>query len=105
MITVEIMDTGTNVDVDIPGKEPEVNAAIEFEGETLKIGGNGLSAYEIALEHGFEGSEEEWLESLKGKDGYTPVKGVDFFTESDKSDMVSAVIAALPVYNGEVVSV
>ena len=26
---------------------------------------HGLSAYEIALEHGFVGTEEEWLESLK----------------------------------------
>lgn len=25
----------------------------------------GKSAYEIAVEHGFEGTEEEWLESLK----------------------------------------
>ncbi len=52
---------------------------------------DGKSAYEIAMEHGFEGSEEEWLESLhgedgkdgadgtNGKDGYTPVKGVDYF--------------------------
>lgn len=32
-------------------------------------GTNGLSAYEIAKNHGFEGSEEEWLESLKGADG------------------------------------
>lgn len=32
-------------------------------------GGNGKSAYEIALEHGFVGTEAEWLESLKGKDG------------------------------------
>ncbi len=32
-------------------------------------GANGLSAYEIAKNHGFEGSEAEWLESLKGKDG------------------------------------
>lgn len=30
---------------------------------------NGLSAYEIAVEHGFSGSEEEWLESLKGEKG------------------------------------
>ena len=30
---------------------------------------NGKSAYEIAVENGFEGSVEEWLESLKGKDG------------------------------------
>lgn len=30
---------------------------------------NGKSAYEIAVEHGFEGTEEEWLLSLKGRDG------------------------------------
>ena len=28
-------------------------------------GESGASAYEIAVEHGFEGTEEEWLESLK----------------------------------------
>lgn len=32
-------------------------------------GQNGLSAYEIAKNNGFEGSEPEWLESLKGIDG------------------------------------
>ena len=32
----------------------------------------GYSAYEIALIHGFEGTEEEWLESLKA----TPPSGV-----------------------------
>lgn len=32
-------------------------------------GENGLSAYETALAYGFAGSEEEWLASLKGKDG------------------------------------
>ena len=29
----------------------------------------GYSAYEIALIHGFEGTEEEWLASLKGEKG------------------------------------
>lgn len=29
----------------------------------------GYSAYEIALQHGFEGTEEEWLQSLHGRDG------------------------------------
>ena len=38
-------------------------------------------------------------------DGYTPVKGVDYYTEADKTEMVNAVIAALPVYDGEVVEV
>ena len=32
-------------------------------------GQNGLSAYEVAVENGFEGTEVEWLESLKGDDG------------------------------------
>lgn len=35
-------------------------------GEQLE---NGKSAYELALEHGFKGTEEEWLESLHGNDG------------------------------------
>jgi hypothetical protein len=48
---------------------------------------DGKSAYELAVEHGFEGSEEEWLESLKGKDGKTPEKGIDYFTESDKQEI------------------
>ena len=42
---------------------------------------------------------------IRGKDGKTPVEGIDYFTEDDKSEMVSAVIAALPVYNGEVMVV
>ena len=45
---------------------------------TLKNGTNGLdgtngqdgkSAYDIAVEQGFQGTEAEWLESLKGQDG------------------------------------
>lgn len=32
----------------------------------------GDSAYETALKHGFEGTEQEWLESLIGKTGETP---------------------------------
>lgn len=61
---------------------------------------DGDSAYQIALNNGFEGTEEEWLASLKGDpgvagsdgkdgsngkdgkdgaDGYTPIKGRDYF--------------------------
>jgi len=32
----------------------------------------------------------------RGFPGYAPQVGVDYFTEEDKSDMVSAVLAALP---------
>lgn len=37
----------------------------------------GDSAYEIAVKNGFEGSETEWLESLKGEDGTNGKDGVD----------------------------
>ena len=37
-----------------------------------------------------------------GADGRTPVKGTDYWTNADKQEMINAVIAALPVYNGEV---
>lgn len=40
-----------------------------------------------------------------GVDGYTPVKGKDYFTETDKAEIVSSVIAALPVYDGSVTAV
>ena len=38
-------------------------------------GGSGASAYDIAIENGFEGTEAEWLESLKGSDGTDGAKG------------------------------
>ena len=53
----------------------------------------GKSAYEIALDCGFEGTPEEWLETLKGD---KPVKGVDYFTASDKDELIAEVLASLP---------
>lgn len=75
-------------------------------------GGDGKSAYEIAVDNGFVGTEQEWLASLKGvkgdkgdtgntgktglqgekgdpgvkgADGKTPVRGVDYWTSEDIS--------------------
>lgn len=73
-------------------------------------GADGKSAYEIAVEHGFEGSEDDWLKSLKGADGKngvdgkTPKKGTDYFTEADIAEITNKVIANLPKYNGEVIT-
>lgn len=41
---------------------------------TLK-GEDGDSAYEIAVENGFAGTEAEWLKSLKGEQGIQGPKG------------------------------
>ena len=38
-------------------------------GKDGKDGVNGKSAYQIAVDNGYIGTELEWLESLKGKDG------------------------------------
>lgn len=35
-----------------------------------------------------------------GADGKTPVKGTDYYTAADKTEMVDLVLAALPVWNG-----
>lgn len=43
-------------------------------------GQDGKSAYEIAVENGFEGTEEEWLASLKGSDGQNGQDGEDGFS-------------------------
>lgn len=76
-------------------------------------GHNGLSAYDIAKNSGFIGTEEDWLESLKGErgekgqngaDGKTPVKGIDYFTETDIAEITNKVIADLPKYSGEVIA-
>ena len=48
---------------------------------TGEPGQDGKSAYEIAVENGFEGTEEEWLSSLQGEDGYSPT-----ITENAEND-------------------
>lgn len=52
-------------------------------------GKDGKSAYEIAVEHGFTGTENEWLQSLKGadgKDGITPDMS-EYATKADIADL------------------
>lgn len=53
----------------------------------------GKSVYELAQETGFAGTLSDWLESLKAP---APEKGIDYFTDQDKSDFVQLVLDALP---------
>lgn len=39
-------------------------------------------------------------DGLDGKDGKTPEKGVDYFTEEDKTELVASVLNALPTWEG-----
>lgn len=36
----------------------------------------------------------------KGKDGHTPQKSIDYWTEADKTQIVSDVLSSLPTWNG-----
>lgn len=59
---------------------------------TVESGRNGKSAYEMAVENGFVGTEAEWLESLKGddgKDGTNGKAGVDGKDGADGKDGVN----------------
>lgn len=40
-----------------------------------------------------------------GKDGYTPIRGTDYWTDADKNVIISDVLSALPAYKGESVNV
>ena len=50
----------------------------------------------------YEDFTEEQLAALKGEpgedgqDGYTPIKGTDYYTEEDKNEIVQLVLDSLP---------
>ncbi len=48
-----------------------------IQGEKGETGATGKSAYEIAVENGFVGTEEDWLASLKGETGAAGQNGQD----------------------------
>jgi len=55
------------------------------DGKDGKDGINGKSAYEIAVENGFEGTVDQWLSSLNGEDGYDGAPGATG-AKGDKGD-------------------
>ena len=46
------------------------------------------SAYGIAVKHGFEGTEEEWLESLKGRQGEKGDPGLNQISTATETNIV-----------------
>ena len=71
-------------------QQAEVKLDVWFDEHFENIDGvlYGKDAYEIAVEQGFEGSEEEWLESLKGP---KPEKGKDYYTPTEKEELANTV--------------
>ena len=72
----------------LPGKDGK-SGADGLPGRDGINGTDGKSAYIIAVEHGFTGTENEWLQSLKGadgRDGITPDMS-DYATKADIADL------------------
>ena len=76
--------TGQFVMIDTGDVENEEDSRLYLKGNTEwkfisdlsgAQGIQGLSAYQVAVQHGFEGTEDEWLISLKGEKGETGPKG------------------------------
>ena len=86
----------------------QAKASGEFDGQdgiTPHIGVNG-NWYIGKTDTGIQSRGQNGYTPVKGKDyfdgknGKTPEKGVDYFTEADKSSFVQDVLNALPTWNG-----
>ena len=69
----------------------DINLKIVKEYVDKKVAGTliGKSAYQIAVDNGFVGTEQEWLESLKS-----------VLTEQDKTNIADIVLSELPTTQG-----
>lgn len=72
-VTLNIRPSGFVGDDEPPiPPTPDLYAQLLKKIEEAGHGADGKSAYEIAVEHGYVGTETEWLASLKGEPGETP---------------------------------
>ncbi len=74
----------------LPTQE-QIDAALE----PLAIGPEGLSAYDIALEHGFVGTEVEWLASLVGPEGDVGPQGPQGDPGADGTGTVNGPVSSV----------
>lgn len=91
-IPVNITKAINNFSLNIDNLTPEQIALIKGEkgdkGDNGSNGNDGASAYEIAVQNGFTGTESQWLLSLKGEKGDKGEQGVqgDKGEKGDKGD-------------------
>lgn len=118
-----ILEQTQNIDVNLDG---QVLTITNRNGQRRTIdvkGEKGDSAYTIWLDEGNVGTEQDFLDSLKGadgidgqdgrdgingtngQDGYTPVKNIDYWNASDKAEIVQDTVQELqPTLNSNLQS-
>lgn len=78
--------------------------AIGDDGASGQTGADGKSAYELAVENGYQGTLEEWLESLKGSDGANGDSMFEDVVYNDGDAYITLILAGsgeqikIPVY-------
>lgn len=80
------------IEAKIPSS-PIVSLIATTEGVRIVVSDSNGTQSQV-VKHGGKGD--------KGDKGDTPVVGKDYFTEADKAKFLADVIAALPLYKGEV---
>ena len=94
-------DKGDKGDPGVPGKDghsPVVTATKSGKTTTISVDGTAIAT----VEDGTDGAPGvAGAPGKNGTDGHTPVKGTDYWTASDKAEIVAEVTAALPKYGGE----
>ena len=94
-------DKGDKGDPGTPGKDghsPVVTATKSGKTTTISVDGTAIAT----VEDGADGTPGvAGAPGKNGTDGHTPVKGTDYWTASDKAEIVAEVKAALPKYGGE----
>ena len=92
---------GDKGDPGAPGKDghsPVVTATKSGKTTTISVDGTAVAT----VEDGADGTPGvAGAPGKNGTDGHTPVKGTDYWTASDKAEIVAEVTAALPKYGGE----
>ena len=74
-VTVTETETGATISVTDATGTTTAELHNGEKGDTGNRGADGKSAYEVALQNGFTGTEADWLTSLKGQKGDTGAKG------------------------------
>lgn len=80
-------------DKGLPNPDP-VNIKGENGRGILKFQATNLGDY-VYYQIQFTDGAIQAFKIYHGKDGHTPIKGIDYFTEADKAELVSEVLAAV----------
>ena len=96
-----------NVPDSFKGRQAELPvsyAAVKAYVDSITAGKDGITPHIAENENWWIGTTDTGIKAkgTNGKDGHTPIKGTDYYTDADKAEMVNAVLSALP--NGDEVS-